>query len=159
MAQAWATLGTKVTLIEVAERLLLREEPFAAEQVTDALREHGVDIHIGVKIERVERHAGLVSVALEGGTVVTGEEIAVTAGRTPHDRAVEPLGYEPGKPVEVDEYFCTKAHPEWLHAIGDVNGNVLLTHMGKYQASIVADRIAGARPTRSTWPPARSRRA
>src|SRR5689334_21175721 len=34
---------------------------------------------------------------------------------------------------------------EWLYAVGDVNGVVLLTHMGKYQASIVADHLAGRR--------------
>jgi dihydrolipoamide dehydrogenase len=143
MAQAWSSLHTKVALVEVAPRLLMREEPFAAQQVEEALVENGVDVHTDVKIGRVERHAGLVAVTLGDGTILTGEEIAVTAGRTSNTEAVEPLGYEPGKPVEVDEYFCTKDHPEWLHAIGDVNGNVLLTHMGKYQASIVADRILG----------------
>ena len=49
-------------------------------------------------------------------------------------------------------------HP-WLYAIGDVNGKALFTHMGKYQARIVADDLLG-RDTRSpTGPTARRARA
>ena len=39
LSQAWASLGTKVTLVEGGERLLSREEPFAGEEVAAALRE------------------------------------------------------------------------------------------------------------------------
>ena len=47
MAQAWRTLGSQVTLIEAADRLLAREEPFASEHVEQSLREHGVDVRKG----------------------------------------------------------------------------------------------------------------
>ena len=46
--------------------------------------------------------------------------------------------------MEVDDWLRSTRH-EWLYAIGDVNGVALLTHMGKYQASIVADHLAGRR--------------
>ncbi len=50
LAQAWSTLGTKVTLIEGGERVLAREEPFAGEQVASALRgKHGVDVRTGAQ--------------------------------------------------------------------------------------------------------------
>ncbi len=53
LAQAWSTLGTKVTLIEGGARLLSREEPFAGEEVAAALREkHGVDVRTGAHAER-----------------------------------------------------------------------------------------------------------
>ncbi|MEA2166972.1 MAG: hypothetical protein QOF76_272 [Solirubrobacteraceae bacterium] len=141
MAQAWSSLGSKVTLLEVADRILLKEEPFASEQVTEALTAAGVDVRCGVKIDGVVRDAGQVTVTLAGGDIVSGEEIAVTAGRRPNTEAVEPLGYEPGKPIEVDDTYRSTKH-DWLYAIGDVNGRVLLTHMGKYQASVVANCIA-----------------
>jgi pyruvate/2-oxoglutarate dehydrogenase complex dihydrolipoamide dehydrogenase (E3) component len=144
MAQAYATLGAQVTLIEPGERILMREEPFAAEQVTDALRERGVDVRLNTGVESVRREAGIVAVTLADGSTVTGEEIVVSAGRTPHTEAVEPLGFEPGKPIEVDDWMVSKRF-DWLYALGDVNGRVLLTHMGKYQASVAADHIAGRR--------------
>ena len=49
LAQAWSSLGSQVTLIEAATALIAREEPFASEQVEDALRERGVDVRTGAK--------------------------------------------------------------------------------------------------------------
>ena len=45
---------------------------------------------------------------------------------------------EPGESIEVDEHMRSTRF-DWLYALGDVNGQVLLTHMGKYQAAICAD--------------------
>jgi dihydrolipoamide dehydrogenase len=130
MAQAYATLGAKVLLVEPGERILMREEPFAAEQVTDALRERGVDVRLNTTVEDVQDE------------LAAADAVAVTAGRTPNTAAVEPLGFEPGKPIAVDEHMVSERF-DWLYAIGDVNGIVLLTHMGKYQAAITAEHIAG----------------
>ena len=56
------------------------------------------------------------------------------------DIGLDTVGLEPGKPVEVDDSMRAS---DWLYAIGDVNGRVLLTHMGKYQARVAADTILG----------------
>ena len=48
MAQAYATLGSEVTVIEAEERLIPREEPFAGQQVRQALTGRGVDVRTGV---------------------------------------------------------------------------------------------------------------
>ena len=55
MAQAWASLGSTVAIVEATDRLIAREEEFASEQVCEALREHGVDVRLGVKAERISR--------------------------------------------------------------------------------------------------------
>src|SRR5436190_19546333 len=47
MAQAWQSFGADVALVEAMDRLLPNEEPFAGEQVADALREHGLDVRTG----------------------------------------------------------------------------------------------------------------
>ena len=144
MAQAYASLGAEVSLVEGLDRLIAREEPFASEQVADALRELGVTIHLGSKASRVHREAGMTTVELENGARAGGEELLVAIGRRPRTEAVEGLGYEAGKPVEVDDSGRSTRF-DWLYAIGDVNGIAPLTHMGKYQARIVADAITGRR--------------
>lgn len=59
MAQAWASFGTDVTLIDLDPRLLAREEPFAAEQVEKSLRERfGVEVVTGAKTTKVSREGG-----------------------------------------------------------------------------------------------------
>jgi pyruvate/2-oxoglutarate dehydrogenase complex dihydrolipoamide dehydrogenase (E3) component len=142
MAQAWSSLGSHVSLVEAGERVLAREEPFASEQVEDALREHGVEIHKGAKAAAVRSGDGEIEVELETGDKVSGDELLVAIGRRPNttDLGLDTIGLEPGKPIEVDDFMRAS---DWLYAIGDVNGRALLTHMGKYHARIAADNILG----------------
>jgi dihydrolipoamide dehydrogenase len=144
MAQAFATLGSTVTLIEPLERLLAREEVFVSEQITQALEEAGVDVRTGISAESVSRAGGEVRILLEDGETVVAEELLVAAGRTPNTVGigVDKLGFEEGKPLQTDKLLRVKGH-DWLYAIGDVNGRALLTHMGKHQARIASDSILG----------------
>jgi dihydrolipoamide dehydrogenase len=144
MAQAFQTLGAQVTLIEGERRLIPREETFACEQLTAALREYGVEIRVGEKAERVESRDDGVVVHTSGGAAVEGERLLVALGRVPATRelGLEDLGFEAGKPVPVD-LRCRVEGFDWLYAIGDVNGRALFTHMGKYQARIAADVVLG----------------
>jgi dihydrolipoamide dehydrogenase len=146
MAQAWRTLGSQVTLVEAADRLIAREEPFASEQVAESLRERGVDVRLGQKATAVRREGGEVTLELEGGPAVVADELLVAVGRRPRtdDLGLESVGLEAGKSIEVDDSMrATGVDGDWLYAIGDVNGRTLLTHMGKYQARIAADVIRG----------------
>ena len=142
MAQAYRSFGAQVTLIEAADRLIPREEPFASEQVEEALREAGVEVHCGVKAVAVRAKDGEVEVELERGGPARGDQLLVAIGRRPNtaDLGLESVGLEPGKPIEVDDSMRAS---DWLYAIGDVNGRALLTHMGKYQARVAADTILG----------------
>ena len=142
LAQAWRSLGSQVALVEALDRLIAREEPFASEQVEQALRDRGVDVRVGVKASAVRASDGEVEVELESGGTVRGDELLVAIGRRPstHELGLETVGLEPGDPIEVDDSMRAT---EWLYAIGDVNGRALLTHMGKYQARIAADAILG----------------
>jgi len=143
MAQAWASLGSQVTLIHRGTRLIEREEPFAGEQVADALREYGVDLRFETSMASVSRN-GVVRLELEGGGSLEADELLVATGRTPRtaDIGLETVGLEPGKHVAVDESLRVPGL-DWLYAVGDVNGRALLTHMGKYQARLAADAIMG----------------
>ena len=141
MAQAYASLGSRVTIVEAADRLIAREEPFASEEVASSLRARGVDVRLGAAAVKVERSGDRVTLTTDDGGSADGDELLVAIGRRPSSDIVEELGYEPGRPVEVDEHYRTR-HP-WLYAVGDVNGVTPLTHMGKYQARIAADHIMG----------------
>ncbi len=147
LAQAWSSLGTAVTLIEGAERLLPREEPFAGEQVADALRErHGVDVRTGVLAERIASGGPSVTVELNDGSRAEAAELLVAVGRKPRSAEIglESVGVEPGKGgfLETDERLRVGGR-DWLYAVGDVNGRALFTHMGKYQAWVAAENALG----------------
>ena len=145
MAQAWASFGTQVTLVEAADRLLAKEEPFAGEQVAESLRDrHGVEVLIGAKAVRASRDGQAVSLEFEDGRARSAAELLVAIGRKPmvDDLGLETVGLETGGFVETGDDLRVPGH-DWLYAIGDVNGRALLTHMGKYQAWVASEQILG----------------
>jgi pyruvate/2-oxoglutarate dehydrogenase complex dihydrolipoamide dehydrogenase (E3) component len=147
LSQAWASLGTKVTLVEGNEHLLSREEPFAGEEVADSLRDNfGVDVRTGVQAEKVEAGGAGVIATLSDGSQAEGAEILIAVGRTPHtaELALDSVGVEPDEHgfLETDDRLRVGGS-EWLYAIGDVNGRALFTHIGKYQAWVVTENLLG----------------
>jgi len=147
MAQAWCSLGAKVTLIEGSDRPLEHEEPFAGEQVQEALTAQGVEVRCDAKATSVHRNdADEVVIAVDGHPDVVADELVIATGRHPKtdDLGLDSVGLEPGSYVEVDDQMhAIGVDGDWLYAVGDVNGRVLLTHMGKYQARAAADVILG----------------
>ncbi|MEE4022225.1 NAD(P)/FAD-dependent oxidoreductase [Gordonia sp. PKS22-38] len=148
-------LGVReLTMVIRGNRLLPKNEPFVGEMVADALTARGADIRFGTEFESVERpdaadtgyghlHGGPARVTLSGGDVVEVDEILVAAGRRPATRelGLSGIGVEESGPLGVDDHMVVAGHP-WLYAVGDVNGRVALTHMGKYQARVAGDVIA-----------------
>lgn len=148
MAQAFRRLGTsEVTIVELADRLLPAEEPFAGDELRNALEQEGVVVHTGVGADAAARRPdGAVLVRLADGREVVGDEVLVATGRRPatDDLGLETVGLEPGAPLAVDDAMrVAGVDGGWLHAVGDANGRTLLTHQGKYQARIVGDVLGG----------------
>jgi pyruvate/2-oxoglutarate dehydrogenase complex dihydrolipoamide dehydrogenase (E3) component len=149
LAQAFRRLGSaEVTLVEGRSRLLAREEPFAGEQVRAALEGEGVTVLLESLLAAVRRDGsdGPVVGTLRDGREVVADEILVAVGRRPAtgDLGLQTVGLEPGRFVDVDGQLRATGVPGgWLYAVGDCNGQALLTHMGKYQARVATDVILG----------------
>lgn len=147
MAQAWKSLGvSEVTMVARGKKLIEREEPFASEAILQSFRDMGIDVRLGVNVQRLRKAADGTEVLLDDGSTITTEKLLIATGRKPNtiDVGIETVGLEPGKPIEVDEYLRAKnVTGTWLYAVGDVNGIAPFTHMGKYQARIAGDVISG----------------
>jgi len=141
MATAYASLGAEVTVL-ARSGLLGSVEPFAGELVAEGLRALGVDVRTGVVTKTVSRDADGVTVTTDGGEV-RAAEILVATGRTPRsgDIGLETVGLAAGRYIRTDDTLQVPG-VDWLYAVGDVNGRVLLTHQGKYQARAAGDVIA-----------------
>jgi pyruvate/2-oxoglutarate dehydrogenase complex dihydrolipoamide dehydrogenase (E3) component len=155
MAQAYRRLGAaEVTVVEAEGRLLSRYEPWVGDVLADVFADEGITVLTGRRAERAQRDGvdGPVTLTLDDGTTLTGDELLVAAGRTfnTDDIGLDSIGLNPHGPLEVDDQLRVTAVPDgWLFAAGDVNGRALLTHQGKYQARLVGDIIAGK--DRSAW--------
>jgi len=153
MAQAWAWLGSEVTLVHNSSHLLPSEEPFVGEELARALEGSGVRVITDAETRRVRRSGdeAIIEMDIDGTTErITADEVAVATGRRPRtkDLGVETVGLSPGDPLDVDDHMRVEGIDGWLYAVGDVNGRALLTHVGKYQARIAgahASGVTGAR--------------
>ena len=143
LAQLYRRLGADVTVVQRGPRLIPRLDAEAAETLQAAFEEEGIRLRLGTTTSRVRVKAdpGVV-VELEGETL-EAERLLVSTGRKPNGEGLglEALGVvvERGA-VEVDEHLRAA---ENIYAIGDVTGTALFTHVGKYQARVAADNIAG----------------
>jgi pyruvate/2-oxoglutarate dehydrogenase complex dihydrolipoamide dehydrogenase (E3) component len=147
LSQAWASLGTEVTLVDPAPHLLGREEPFAGEELAAALRgRFGVDVRVGAGVESVRAGGAGVIAEIEDGGAVEAEEILVAVGREPHTEGIglQAIGVEADDDgfLRVDDRMRVGGD-DALYAIGDVNGRALFTHVGKYQAWVAAENLLG----------------
>ena len=158
MAQAWKTLGSEeVTIVEMAERLLPREEPFVGEELAAAFDRIDIDVMTGAKLTSVTREADDAPVhatveTIDGIVALVADEIVVAVGRRPltGDIGLATVGLEPGRYIDVDDQLrATGVEGGWLFVVGDANGRALLTHTGKYQARIAGLAIAGNTQTKA----------
>lgn len=151
MGQAWAWLGSRVTIVHNSGLLLKGEEPFVGEELRAALEYMGVTVVTGATAERVDSHTdGTVTTTVrhsDGSTdKLDADEVVVATGRRARTDALglESVGLTPGRFLPVDEHMRVEGvDGEWLYAVGDVNGRALFTHVGKYEARIAGDHIGG----------------
>ena len=158
-ATAFSSLGSRVTMLVRGDALLTANEPFAGELVLAALRKEGVDVRTGTSATRIERTAdGSLTISLgdsPDAEELHADEILFATGRHPRtdDIGLDSIGLAAGRSLETDDTLrvlgadrkpvgADSDEPGWLYAVGDVNGRVLLTHQGKYQARAAGDVIA-----------------
>jgi pyruvate/2-oxoglutarate dehydrogenase complex dihydrolipoamide dehydrogenase (E3) component len=142
LAQAFARFGAEVTLLEVAPRILIREDPDAASVVERALRGDGVRLVLDCKIERVERAGEARMIRYERlgqAGEASVDQVLLAVGRLPN---VEGLGleaagvaYDRSAGVRVDDRLRT-TNPR-IYAAGDVCSRLQFTHNSDFQARIV----------------------
>ncbi|WP_374200069.1 NAD(P)/FAD-dependent oxidoreductase [Arthrobacter sp. zg-Y1110] len=144
LAQAYARLGSKVTLLARHDILGSFPEPVRA-LVREGLEADGVDVRTSASPTSVRKSDdGGVEVSLEGGDTVSGDRLLVSTGRRPalDGLGLEEIGLAPKALDTDDSGRVAGVDGGWLYAVGDAAGKVLLTHQGKYEARATGDVIA-----------------
>ncbi len=140
MAEAFARLGSQVTLLQSRERLLPREDPEVSEAIAQALARDGVRVVLSARLEAVKQSGKhKVAEARQGEKLaqVEADDLLIALGRVPNVERLhlEAAGVAYGpKGITTDAYLHTTASP--IFAIGDVLGGYLFTHVAAYQASV-----------------------
>jgi pyruvate/2-oxoglutarate dehydrogenase complex dihydrolipoamide dehydrogenase (E3) component len=134
LAQAFQRLGSKVTIVEMADRLLLKEDAAAAALVTARLQAERVRIHTAHRALRFESGKILVVEGPQGEKSIAYDDIIIAVGRKPRVSGfgLEELGLVVDGQLENDDFLRTNM-PHILCA-GDVAGRQQLTHGGSHEA-------------------------
>ncbi|WP_231727463.1 MULTISPECIES: FAD-dependent oxidoreductase [unclassified Sphingomonas] len=138
LTQSFARLGAQVTQVEMAPRLMTREDPDVSELVETRFRAEGVDVRTGSRAVRCERRGDgtqWLIVERDGATEeIAFDQLIVAVGRVARltGYGLEALGIETGRTVITNEYLQT-LYPN-IYAAGDVAGPYQFTHVAAHQA-------------------------
>ncbi len=154
-ASVYVRYGSKVTLVELMDRVLPIEDIEVSAEVKKAFQKQGMTVLTSSKITKVERSGDKVTCTIEtdeGGKKSTqsveGSHLLVAVGR----RAVtDDCGLDKTKAkvskrgqVEVNEFMQTAE--DWLYAIGDIVDTAWLAHVASKEGLVAVDHIAGRNP-------------
>jgi len=145
--QMYRRFGSRVTIIEMASRLIGREDPDVSDAIRDILAAEDIDIRLNARCLALASTAGGgVSVGVEcatGAPAVAGTHVLLAVGRVPNtdDLGLGAAGVETDARgyIKVDETLHTTA-PN-VYALGDCNGRGAFTHTAYNDFEIVADNL------------------
>jgi len=142
LGQSFARFGSKVTMVESADRILIKEDEEVSALMEKLLKEESLEILTKTKAVKVHKSANgakVVTIESNGKTFeIEADEILVAVGRQPNIDGLEldKAGVEfDEKQIKTNDYLQTSA--KHIFAAGDVTAHFQLTHMADYEAQIV----------------------
>ena len=143
LAQAFARLGSRVTVVEAGPRILGLEEPEASAALLPHLKDDGIEVIEGDPCVAVEKHAGDTVLHLKSGAIVSGDRLLVATGRRPNFEAWRAVGLAQTERGWLKVDPATLLARDGIYGAGDVTGIGGFTHLAIYHGQIVARRLAG----------------
>ncbi len=142
LAQSFARFGSSVSLIEMAPRIMAREDEDVSRFVEEKFTSEGISVLANHKALRVEKDGKILVCEFQGNEVrIPFDEILVALGRKANIKGfgLEELGVEisPRGTINADEYLRATNFPN-IYVCGDVTGPYQFTHTASHQAWYVA---------------------
>lgn len=148
LGQVYAALGSRVTVIEMLDRILMGPDEDLARPLIAQLKKQFAAIHTNAKLEGAKKNGSQIELRFSrnGKTeTATFDRVLVSVGRAPNSRG---LGLENTK-VVVNEQGFIEVGPNMqtaekrIYAIGDIVGNPMLAHKASREGIVAAEAIAG----------------
>jgi len=148
LGSVWARLGSKVTVVEAADRVLAVMDSTVSTQMKRILEKQGMNFILGAKVKSAAKSGKGVKIVYEKDgkdEELKADKCLVAVGRRPNTDGLElaKAGLETKKNgrIDVDGHFRTK-HPH-IYAIGDVIEGVMLAHKAEDEGIAAAELVAG----------------
>lgn len=141
ISQAFSRLGVEVSIIEIMDRILFREDKEISAVLTDTLVKEGIKVYAGKKATKFSKEGNLITITVEDKekkqSIIKAENVLVAVGRAPNTAGLdlEKAGVKySSKGIEADNTLRTTVKN--IYACGDVVGPYQFSHMAEYQAVI-----------------------
>ncbi len=145
LGQGAQRLGSAVTIVHPAARILDREEADATDVLQTSLRNDGVTLELGVKAKAVTHDGRVFTLTFDDGRTLEAEGLLVATGRTPNSPELhaEAAGIELTERgfVAVDDYLETTC--KGVYALGEIAGQPAFTHVSWEDYRRLASTFAG----------------
>ncbi len=154
-AQVYRRFGSEVTIIELAPRLIAREDEDVSGAIADILKGEGIDVRVDTKVVGLGRRGENIEVKIESHgqtSEVVGTHLLLAIGRRPNtdDLGLDKAGIATDERgfIKVDDQLRTNVPGIW--ALGDCNGRGAFTHTSYNDFEIVAANLLDHEPRRVT---------
>lgn len=138
MAQAFLALGSKITVVEMMDRIIPGIDEEASKLMTDLLKKKGVKIITSAKITEIVDEKGKVEVRTESGESFIADKVLISIGRVPDNEGMGEVEFEMERGrIKVDKYMETSV--KGIYAPGDINGIKMLAHVAFRMGEVAAD--------------------
>jgi pyruvate/2-oxoglutarate dehydrogenase complex dihydrolipoamide dehydrogenase (E3) component len=152
-AQVYRRFGSRVTVVEMGDRLIARDDEDVSASVKEILEAEGVEVRLKAKCIALAKRSGQVMVTAEcepGSEKILGSHVLLAVGRRPNtdDLGLDKAGIETDARgfITVDDQLRTNVPGIW--AIGDVNGRGAFTHTSYNDFEILAANMFAGDPRR-----------
>ncbi len=157
LGQSFARLGSKVTIVEFMDQIMVQEDPDIAAVIHRRLVDEGIEIRTATKAVEARGVPGGVALTVEpaaGGDqmVLEADALLVAAGRAPN---VDGLGLDKAgveftpRGIPVDARLRTNV--KHIYACGDVNGTLPFTHVAGYEGGVALTNIVMHLPRKADY--------
>ena len=153
-AQAFRRFGSRVTVVEMASRLIGREDEDVSQAVKEVLEAEGIEVALDAECIGAKRNGDRITIGVDckdGAPKMSGSHLLLAVGRAPNtdDLGLDAAGIQTDARgfIEVDEELRTSNPNVW--ALGDCNGKGAFTHTAYNDFEIVADNLLN--DTRRKW--------
>ena len=145
LGSVWRRLGSKVTVLEYADRILTGIDAEIASEALALFRKQGLEIHLGAKVKSARADGEGCLVEVEGMPPIRCDRVLAATGRKPatDDLGLETVGITTDTRgwIPVDDHFRTAAQGVW--AIGDCIPGPMLAHKAEEDGAACVDGMAG----------------
>lgn len=144
-ASIFARFGSKVTIVELLERLLPMEDEDVSNELERSFRRRGIELQLGKACSKVEESGGALRVYLAGDETVEADLMLVSVGRAPNVEGIgleaAGISFDPKRGIQTDEKRRTSV--DHIYATGDVAGHWQLAHTAFYEGEVAAENATG----------------